>query len=159
MYEAICALWLTGVQRICWVTLWKSVLQRYLSIRAIKLCDKTKKGALETPSVSFEIVISDLRRRWLIRKGCWILITGWSSLDYVLNVLPFSFFLPPQQVRGNSILEYITTVANLTLEQVPGTGMKLSFVFYFFLCCVCAAELLILDVLSLLLCQLHFHNY
>ena len=33
----------------------------------------------------------------------------------------------------------------MTLEQVAGTGMKLSFVF---LSCVCSAELLISDVLS-----------
>lgn len=36
----------------------------------------------------------------------------------------------------------------MTLEQVPETGMKLSLFFvFFFLSCVCNAELLILDVL------------
>lgn len=55
----------------------------------------------------------------------------------------YSFF--SQQVRGISILQLIWTVANVTLEHVPGTGMKFSL--FFFLSCVCSAELLILDAL------------
>lgn len=46
------------------------LLQRYLIMRAIKLHGETKRGALQMSSVSFEIVISDLRRGWFTRKSC-----------------------------------------------------------------------------------------
>lgn len=42
-------------------------------------------------------------------------------------MLYFYFFFPPQQVRG--ILQFIRTVVNVNLEQVPGTGLKLAFAF------------------------------
>lgn len=96
-------------------------------IRAIKLHGKTKRGALQTSSVPFEIIIRDLRIGWFTRKSCWILIIGWNSLVIFwmlyLNALVTA-------VRWISIFQFIWTVANVALEQMPGAGMNF-FVFMF----------------------------
>lgn len=133
-YLSIC--FVVEVQRICWVALSKSVLQRYLSIRAIKLCDGTKKGALETPSVSFEILISDLRRGWFVRKSCWALITAWSSLACILHAL-FFFLSKLEELVSYSSLEQLQMWLWPRCQELDWSC-----------CCVCRAELLTSDVLS-----------
>lgn len=68
LYEAILMLCGSEVQRKDMLD--HPLLQRYLIMRAIKLHGETKRGALQMSSVSFEIVISDLRRGWFTRKSC-----------------------------------------------------------------------------------------